>query len=218
MELRTQVAAAVKAEREARKWRQKDVLDAARRLGADWSANAISEIESGRRRADTADVLAVLCLVFDIDVVTLLDDRKFDLAGRESTAQDMIDALNGESELQPSSELPGTQRIGGDNPVEVQRMADRLGVDVDQLRALVMAVYGAGERPIAKRDEIAGVSQTDTSRSAQAKRGHATRRILSELRAAMDEEGADAVIARGQAIKDQWHTDAFNMLNSQWKK
>lgn len=218
MDLRSQVAAAVKSAREERGWRQGDVLEAVRRYGVEWSNNAISEIESGRRRADTADVLATLCLVFSVDVATLLGTRTFDFAGSESTAENMLDALNGDSDIEPAAEKRGTKRIGGDNPVEVRRMADRLGVDDDQLRALVMAVYGAGTRPVARRDEMAGVEQSDISRSAQAKRGHATRRILSELRAAMDEEGADAVIARGHAIKDQWHTDVFNMLNSQWKK
>lgn len=206
----------VAALRRKKGWKQSEVRDLAHRFGVEWSQSTISEIESGKRRSDRLEVLALLCSMFDVSLEQLLDgDQEIEMS-RTWSLKELREGLRGE--LEPSSEVPGTQRIAGDNPVEVRRMASKLGVDDDQLRALVAAVYGAGERPIAKRDEIAGVSQADTSRSAQAKRGHATRRILSELRAAMDEEGADAVIARGQAIREQRGAEVFNMLNSQWKK
>ncbi|MGO1827044.1 MAG: helix-turn-helix domain-containing protein [Corynebacterium variabile] len=211
MDLRTQVAAAVKEAREARNWRQKDVLDVARRFGANWSDNAISEIEAGRRRGDTADVLAILCMVFDTDAATLLGSRKFEFAGHESTGKEMLDALNGQSELDASPELPGHARFGGDNPIEVQRMAGKLGVNEDDLRALVMAVYGKGRRPIEVRDELAGVEQNDTSRSAQAKRGHASRKILRELQTVSDDED---VLHRGRALVAEWNREVLDYLDN----
>lgn len=214
MDLRTQVAEAVKAARMERNWRQKDVLNTAKRFGANWSSNAVSEIESGRRRADVADDLAVLCLVFGVGLEKLLGDRTFDLAGESATAKDLIEAFTGDSDREPDPELPGTKRFGGENPVEVRRLADKLGADVDQLRALVMGVYGKGEFPLAVRDELAEVSREDRSRSAQAKRGHATRKLIEEVKAAVEREGEEAVMQRGNERVEAWNRDVLNYLDN----
>jgi transcriptional regulator with XRE-family HTH domain len=214
MELRMQVAEAVKAARKERSWRQKDVLDTARRYGAEWSDNAVSEIESGRRRADTADDLAVLCLVFGVGLEKLLGAREFGLAGQRATAKDLIEAFEGTSERAPEVELPGTFQSGAESPVEVRRMADKLGVTVDELRVLVMAVYGEGSFPLSTRDELAKVDQSDTSRTAQAKRGHATRQLIKEITEAIEREGADAVMQRGNAHVEAWNKDIKSQLDN----
>lgn len=198
--------------RNERNWKQSDVRDLAIRFGVEWTQSTVSEIESGKRRSDRLEILAVLCSMFSITLDQLLaGDQDVEMSKRWSL-EDLRKGLHGE--LQPSSELPGTQRIGGDNPVEVQRMAGKLGVDVDQLRALVMAIYGEGARPIAQRDEIAGVEQADTSRTAQAKRGHATRKMLREITEAVEREGAEVIMKRANQAVETWNREVRTYLDS----
>lgn len=181
--------------RKERGWKQSDVSDMASRFGVEWSQSMVSEIESGKRRSDRLEVLAVLCSMFDRPLVDLLQGDQEVMMSRPWTMSEIREGLAGE--LPPSSEKPGTTRIGGDNPVEVQRMARKLDMTEDQLRRLVQAIYGKWERPIRLRDEMAGVEQDDTSRSAQAKRGHATRRILKEINEAVEREGMPALVEMG---------------------
>lgn len=185
--------------RKQRDWKQSDVRDLAIRFGVEWTQSTISEIESGKRRSDRLEVLAVLCSMFGVSLDQLLEGDQDIEMSRTWSLSELREGLRGD--LEPSSELPGTQRYAGDNSVEVRRMADKLGVDVDQLRRLVQAIYGKWERPVRLRDELAGVDQTDTSRTAQAKRGHATRRILKEITEAIEREGADALIERGYELE-----------------
>ncbi|MDN6706756.1 helix-turn-helix domain-containing protein [Corynebacterium glyciniphilum] len=182
--------------RKERDWKQSDVQDMARRFGIEWARSTVSEIESGKKRSDRLEVLAVLCSMFGVTLEQLLDgDQEIEMS-RTWSLKELREGLRGE--LEPSSEVPGTQRIAGDNPVEVRRMAGKLGVTDDELRRLVQAVYGKWERPIRLRDELAGVEQDDISPSAQAKRGHATRRIMREIAEAIEREGIDALTERGE--------------------
>lgn len=195
-----------------RGWTQSQMRDLAQRFGVDWSQSTVSEIESGKRRTDRIEVLAVLCSMFGIGLDQLLAGDDQVMLGRAWTLSELREALRGE--LEPASEKPGTARFGGDNPVEVQRMADKLGVTVDELRVLVMAKYGKGSFPIAQRDELAGVAQDDTSRSAQAKRGHATRRMLKEITEMVERDGAEATMQRGNELVEQWNQEAKAYLDN----
>ncbi|MDK8768213.1 helix-turn-helix transcriptional regulator [Corynebacterium freneyi] len=194
-----------------RGWTQSQMRDLAQRFGVDWSQSTISEIESGKRRTDRLEVLAVLCSMFSLTLDELLAGDDEVMLGRPWTLEELREGLRGE--LEPASEKSGTMRLGGDNPVEVQRMAGKLGFTEEQLWWAVAAVYGRERRPIALRDEIAGVNQTDTSRSAQAKRGHATRRILKELNEAIDREGREELLERGSELAAKRSAEVISFLD-----
>ncbi len=199
----------VSALREERGWKQSDLRDMASRFGVEWSQSTVSEIESGKKRSDRLEVLAVLCSMFGITLDDLLAGDQEVMMSQPWTLASLREGLRGE--LEPASEKPDTRRFGGDNPIEVQRMAGKLGVNEDDLRALVMAVYGKGRRPIEVRDELAGVEQNDTSRSAQAKRGHASRKILRELQTVSDDED---VLHRGRALVAEWNREVLDYLDN----
>lgn len=192
-------------------WTQSQMRDLAVRYGVEWSQSTISEIESGKRRSDRLEVLAVLCSMFSLSLEELLVGDDDVMLSRPWNLQELRDGLRGE--LEPAAEKPGTRRLGGDNPVEVQRMAGKLGFTEEQLWWAVAAVYGRERRPIALRDEMAGVSQTDTSRSAQAKRGHATRRILKEINDAIDHEGREELLKRGSVLMAKRNAEVKSFLD-----
>lgn len=80
----------------------------------------------------------------------------------------------------------------GSDDVELARLARRAGVPPEQMAAVSRAVFG---KPwfLRLRDERAGITADMPARSAQAKRGHATRAMLEEIRAVVAEEGLAAI-------------------------
>ena len=152
------MVASVRRLRLARKMTQVDLAEAmSGRAG--WTATTVAWVETGRRRLTAAELLH-LCEVLRCRPHALVEG--IDQAPVVSRDLDEV--------------------VGQAVRDEERKNAKRLGVSVEQFRALVQARYGRTFRD--ERDSRAKVTRRMSQRTAQAKRGHATRRIIEELRQA----------------------------------
>lgn len=179
------IADNVRRLREQLGWRQADLAEAMH-LRAGWSTSTVSWVESLRRRVDAAE-LVWLCDALGVSVDELL-------AAPGSTRVSMSGGLP-----VPLALLRRTATRGGAvaKPVQTpdaalvhddeRRAAARLGITADEFRAVMVAQFGrslAGER-----DRRLGDVSMLSPRSVQAKRGHATRTIISEVSEMLNEVG-----------------------------
>lgn len=134
----------------------------ARRLGLGWSRSTVSAIETGVRGLSARELVALPVVFAAIDEGT----------GRPPVTID---------DLYPVRQTaPPRHPVAGATEVEY-RIARQLGVTVDQLDRLCRRLWG--RNLVDERDRrVTEGPRPLTARSLQARRGHATRTMLTELR------------------------------------
>lgn len=155
--------------RKQRGWTQFDLMNEIRAKGATWAQNSVSEMESGKRRSDHLEVLAVLCSVFGMPLDEFLPSSDTTV-GESRRMSELKAGIQGNL---PDKNLPRIEQAD----VSLVAMCRNIGVSEDDLTRWAEQEHGAGADPLRVRDQIAGVTPDDSHRTAQAKRGHATRKI-----------------------------------------
>ncbi|WP_280201592.1 helix-turn-helix domain-containing protein [Nocardia cyriacigeorgica] len=200
--------------RKERGWTQAQVAVAARALGLQWTRSTVGAIEAGIQRVDHLLEVASLCAIFGLPVGSLLDGGdNIDLPnGDRAPLSQIRKALAGQySSVEIKTETYVEQRIGAEDPDELERIGNRIGIDRNLLRHLSEEAFGT-RFFLAERDKRAGITADTPPRSAQAKRGHATRGMLAEVQAIIDRDGIDAVMDRQRAAAEQSFRDIDEMM------
>lgn len=181
-----------------RGWSQRELAAALTELGSDWTRARVGQLETDGVRGDRLLDVALLCAALRVDLGTLLevdaavgsDEHPHPLAWVKSQLLEPADVPA--TTVEP--DLIDPAQIGADDEAEVARLAQRAGRDTAQLRLWVAAQYDDNE-PLAVRDALAQIDPTTTRRAAQAKRGHASRRLLKSIESGtVDEADRDQVL------------------------
>ncbi|BDU05429.1 hypothetical protein FMUBM48_16920 [Nocardia cyriacigeorgica] len=199
--------------RKERGWTQAQLAMAARALGLRWTTSVVGSIESGVQRVDRLLDVASLCAIFGLPVDDLLrGDAEIDLPnGDRAPLSQIRKALAGQYSSVEIKTETYAERIGAEDPDELERIGNRIGIDRNLLRHLSEEAFGT-RFFLAERDKRAGITADTPPRSAQAKRGHATRGMLAEVQAIIDRDGIDAVMDRQRAAAEQSFRDIAEMM------
>ncbi len=170
-------------------------------------------IEAGIQRVDHLLEVASLCAIFGLPVGGLLDGGDdIDLPnGDRAPLSQIRKALAGQYSSVAIKTETYAERIGAEDPDELERIGNRIGIDRNLLRHLSEEAFGT-RFFLAERDKRAGITADTPPRSAQAKRGHATRGMLAEVQAIIDRDGLDAVMDRQRAAAEQSFRDIDEMM------
>lgn len=154
-----------------------------------WSPSTVALVETGKQRADRLLDLAALCQVFGVPLTELITgDGAIDLQGGDSVQIATIrDCLAGNSPGVTNERLNSTN-----DPFELARIARNIGLTRAQL---ILACYDRLNRWDFNnlREEWADIPPGTSTRTAQAMRGHATRRILELVQRHVVADGVTAV-------------------------
>lgn len=185
----------VKRLREERGWRQAD-LGELMAPAAGWTANTVAAVENGRRGISFEESV-LLCREFRVPLTDLLSGK-----GKVVIGGELVLSRRLFRQLIPAAAAPvdparrAVVESMADARDDIRKAAASLGVTPNRFHYLVQGNYGRLFH--VERDSRAGDVSGLTERQARAKRGHATRAILAELREAIDQYGIDAV-ANGEA-------------------
>jgi transcriptional regulator with XRE-family HTH domain len=176
------IAANLRARRLERGMTQAQLASAMRSLGFNWTPNRVTQIETGRRAVLLEEffVLALLLrqpitgwLKGDVDIRLpgggVLEVKDVRAGMTVSGLPDDISWLikGDPHHVEPSDE-------------ELRRVAARVDLSVGTVQALAMYLWG--RQFFEERDRRAGSLSGLSRRSAQSKRGHATRALIAEMR------------------------------------
>jgi transcriptional regulator with XRE-family HTH domain len=168
-----------------RGWTQAEL---ARRMSVDagmaWTPNRCAQVESLRGTVSVTEV-ATLCWIFEVPMVALLDgeaDEAVDLTKPGRTAwlvhfRDGIEGRYREGAAQPEYDAALDRAAARE---ELRHLARKIGMgDVEDFEALGHALWHRSY--LDERERRAGDLTGLTERQRRAKRGHASRAMLSEM-------------------------------------
>jgi transcriptional regulator with XRE-family HTH domain len=212
------IARAVAELRAEHGWTQHDLAWRLNALGAGWSANRVAQIETLRGRATLFEVMA-LCWVFEVSLGRLLngDDEIESPNGQGSVPLDLVRQVMTGSPIAPTAleadplPLPAPVESVIDFE-EIRKIAKALGMRPQVLAYLAEQMWGRGFT--AERDIRAGNLSGLTKRSAQTKRGHVTRALITEVRARVEVDGLAELVASYQ--REQLRRRAEHLAGSHW--
>jgi transcriptional regulator with XRE-family HTH domain len=186
--------------REQRNWSQGDLALRMRSLGMTrCTGNAIAQIETGRVRSDRILDLALFAQAFGKPLTALLaGDGEIHVDARADTVKSLLDlrmAVVGEAP--PPADDVHAQITEEYN---LDRIAVQAGLDsTGALRMITLALWDQQDFLIL-RDEYAGLAITGGTRAnIAARRGQATRRLISEIAREVALVGVDELVERGIA-------------------
>ena len=197
------VARNIRDLRVAREWSQADLASYMRVNGFPWQPNRVAQVETLRRPVTTLE-LAGLTWVFGVPVTDLLagDDDVTLPDGGSVPLTRIREALSGAVGRTVNRTTVRRPSGAGQTDEEVRKIAARLSVSTPLVNWLAQRMWG--QSFAAERDRRAGDLTGLSSRSAQTKRGHATRALISEASAYLDEHGRAALErARNQEVRQE---------------
>jgi transcriptional regulator with XRE-family HTH domain len=179
--------------RTARGWTQSDLALRMRGAGfANWRANRVTQVETQRRAVSLAELL-MLSWVLGEPLARFVDGAgDVELPGGQAVALKDVQAIVA-GDITGTGEPP---RVSPGAPAdELRRIARQLDLPVDVLEFLARSLYGHGfmEERDARTGDVTGMDK----RSAQTKRGLATRTIAAELAGFLRGEGARERLHQG---------------------
>lgn len=197
----------VKRLRAERNWTQRDLANAMRSLGGTWARTTVGLLESDGVRAERLSDLAVLCAVFQVPLSELLaGDGDVQLKDKNVRTLGWLRAsIAGDDHTEIASSVNGSQR--GHDPDADAEIARVVRMKTGEAQAALtrwldddsqdLAIEATHSQWLASlsgfRDLLANVSDVGTSttdRSAQARRGHATRTIQAILQSVSADGGS----------------------------
>jgi transcriptional regulator with XRE-family HTH domain len=180
-------------------WTQMELASRARELGLEWTADTVVAVESGRRKFTLAEALLVPQLLGAnlVDLAKAGDEDLIVVEGRELQADTWGGLVAGKRVRRLGQALDTNARrvskalTTREATNEAEKKAARaLGMSAGDLVILAHALWNRGltdERDARVRAEVGADELPTTTR--QALRGHITRGLLRELRAAIAERG-----------------------------
>jgi hypothetical protein len=170
----------------SRNWRQDDVALKARQLGFDWHRDTVAAIENDLRKLTIGEFIYIP-LILDMsdhaDLFPVGDDTVIEMApGLEVKAYSLRSFFSAHRAPRPTrvpSLTKVTKRIAERQSAEI-KAAMKLNIGVKELEAICKQKYGRSfsrerDSRITNKDEL-------SARSLQAKRGHAARQLVDELK------------------------------------
>ena len=164
--------------RRNRGWTQLDLARAMSDVGMAWTPGRAQEVESYGGTLSLTEVLG-LCWAFEVPLADLLggdDQITLPETGREIELSGLREAISGRGAIR----LPNPKAADAADVEEVRTKAADLAISPDVFIELCRRRFGRSF--CAERDHRAGDLSTLRPRSAQVKRGHAGRAVLSDLR------------------------------------
>lgn len=174
-------------------WRQADLAEEMHQR-AGWTASTVAWVENGRRDISATE-LVWLCHVLEVGATELMQGAGH--IAMEGTNHAVPLAMLRRNVAGSGFAKRNPRRLTADDAAardDERKAASRLGVTPDILRVAVFATYGRhlDQERNRRIGDVTGMSP----RTVQAKRGHATRAIVAELAALIDEHGLEAVMNR----------------------
>jgi hypothetical protein len=164
--------------RRNRGWTQLDLARAMSDVGMQWTPGRAQEVESHGGTLSLTEVLG-LCWALGVPLADLLvgeEQVMLPETGRQIGLSAFRDALSGRGAVR----LPNPKAADAADVEEVRTKAADLAISPDVFIELCRQHFGRSFR--AEREHRAGDLSALRPRSAQVKRGHAGRAVLSELR------------------------------------
>ena len=185
--------------RTERGWSQRHLSVLMRGQGIrQWTPNAVAQIEGGRQRADRIADVAALCAVFAITVTELLEcnERVVLDGGEQVSVATLVSALDGRLTPPEIADLGALDTL--DRYDAERKAAHVLGLDQMEFHDLCHEVFilPGGISFTEYRDRHAGITEDMADSSVRARRGHATRELLMQMKQVLDRDGIDAISAR----------------------
>lgn len=180
------VATRLRALLEAQGRRHEDVAQRMTLLGFRWTGNTASQVVNGRRGLSLFE-LAGLCEALELPLLELLgaDGSVTSPSGRKVTVAQIVEAVTtGGGDWQARATVRALFRQEMDEATA--KVARRLGVEPKTVEEAAMHLW---KRPLAvERDhriqsDDLDLNAPENRRTLQARRGHATRALVDELRA-----------------------------------
>jgi hypothetical protein len=164
--------------RRGRGWTQLDLARAMSAVGMGWTPGRTQQVESFAGTLSLPEILG-LCWALEVPLADLLaGDDHIALPGSARTfpLRQFRDALTGHGAIrQPDRRAENAAAVE-----EVRAKAAKLGLGADVFIELCQQRFGHSFRT--ERDQRAGDLSKLSPRSAQVKRGHVARAVLSDLR------------------------------------
>jgi transcriptional regulator with XRE-family HTH domain len=160
---------------------QSEVAATMRANGYSWQTNRVTQIETLRRPVSLLEVVG-LSYVFLVPVSRLLageDDIELP-DGSKMALPAVRDALAGVGESRVWTPSPEEMEQHNVNRDDLRKIAKRVGRPVEDVDQAAYRVFG--QSLFAERDQRAGDLGGVAAASAQTKRGHVTRQLVTELR------------------------------------
>jgi hypothetical protein len=165
---------------DARGMRYVDLSDEMRRRGVPWTSNTPAQVLGLHRQLSLLEVIT-LCAVFEMSLHDILDGKDLleitlPAPGAHMKLHELHAALDGRL---PTGYVTGIfPELDAATELD-RRVADQLGVTLVRLIDASSSLFGSTVTQ--ERDRRAGDLSAMSKRSAQARRGHATRAIVAEL-------------------------------------
>jgi transcriptional regulator with XRE-family HTH domain len=203
--------------REEHGWTQVEMARQMRLGGMNWSPNRVTQVETLRRSLTLLEVV-VLAWVFGVAAGDLLagdDDVALELDGRTAPLAEIRAAIEGKSDDYRDVEY--RKALDAQDPdfeayavrgEELRRLGRRVGLDGQELGWVAVQLFGRDL--FEERDSRVGSVAGLPPESVRSKRGHATRGVLTDVRAHIDGEGLDELRAQYQ----QAHAEALASARS----
>jgi hypothetical protein len=202
-ELDAELASRLRATLDERGMRREDLARGMVGLGFRWTGNTVTQVVTGRRGLSLLE-LAGVCEILSLPIGKLLDPNAHVVlpSGDEALVADLLLALLYESGGRWAESL-GVKAQVKDAQAEVQRLmgalneeatftaAQRLGVmpsDVDDAAQRLWGHSFTTERDNRVGDPTDEGDTANSRRALQARRGHASRAMIEELRAHFPEQ------------------------------
>lgn len=188
--------------REDRGWTQARLASRMTANGLKWTGNRVTQIETLRRPISLVEAIA-LAWVFEVPLTRLLagDDDIEMPGGAVVPTSHLRAAIVGDNTIQQKARYESGELA--DETEEIQRAAKNLGVDPPVLAWLTRVLFGRQfleEREV-RTGDVSGLPK----RSAQTKRGHATRAMIEDLREHIEREGLDEVMRAYREFRWEIH-------------
>jgi hypothetical protein len=191
-ELDAALARRLRAALENQGLRREDIAQLMTGLGFRWTGNTVTQVITDRRALSVLE-LAGVCEVLKRPLGELLGRQHVGLPSGAVSSVDVVSALtHGRSdwrahrrgELTPAEQSDYERFFPPEHDEATIKAARRLGVA--PFRVLEAAVDLWGHTLASERDRRVIPADDDTPRALQARRGHATRALIDELREHLD--------------------------------
>ena len=190
------IARNIAALRAARGWTQQDLAAEMAGTGMAWSGNRVAQVETLRSPVSVVELMA-LCWVFETDLARFFEgEEKITMAveGYEvdlSVFREITRGHAGKLRQERLVQDEGNRLRSERRAEEMRKLDGRLGLEWWELDSLAYVSFGHDF--ISERERRVGDLHELSKRSAQTKRGHATRTILTELGSLIAVRGLAAV-------------------------
>lgn len=179
------IGGTIRTLRTDRGWTQRDLSDLLNQAGGTWTRASVGLLETEGVRAERLSDLLLLCSVLDVELGVILRGQASVSVGEIemdlTTIRDTLGLREATKENESRRELD-PDRIGAASPSFTQELAQKTGLDPQELLSRIDEYLG-GQDPAHVRDAIAQITPETPRRSAQARRGQATRKLIRLLAA-----------------------------------